>query len=63
MFGTSYWFFPQVLYYLDEKGLDYFKIFQALVPAVTDRDKLRDKLLTLYPEFKTNILLAFNRYL
>ncbi len=63
MFGTSYWFYPQILYYLDEKGLDYYKIFQALVPGVTDRDKLKEKLLALYPEFKTNILLAFNRYL
>ena len=63
MFGTSYWFYPQVLYSLDNWGLDYYKIFKALVPEVTDRDKLRDKLLSLYPEFKTNILLAFNRYL
>ena len=63
MFGTSYWFYPQLLYFLDDKGLDFYKIFQALVPAVTDRDTLKDKLLALYPEFKTNILLAFNRYL
>ena len=63
MFGTSYWFFPQILYYLDEKGLDYYKIFQALVPGVTDRDKFKDKLLALYPDFKTNILVAFNRYI
>lgn len=63
MFGTSYWFFPQVLYSLDNWGLDSYKIFQALVPEVIDRDKLQDKLLSLYPEFKTNIMLAFNRYL
>lgn len=63
MFGTSYWFYPQIFSYLDDRGLDYFKIYQSLVPTVTDRDKLRDKLLALYPDFKTNILLAFNRYL
>ena len=63
MFGTSFWFYPQIFSYLDDRGLDHFKIYQALVPAVTDRDKLKDKLLALYPDFKTNILLAFNRYL
>lgn len=63
MFGTSYWFYPQIFSYLDDRGLDHYKIFQSLVPAVTDRDKLKDKLLALYPDFKTNILLAFNRYL
>ncbi len=63
MFGTSWWFYPQILYYLDDQGLDHFKIFRALIPAVTDRDALQEKLLALYPEFRTNIMLAFNRYL
>lgn len=63
MFGTSYWFYPQVFYYLDERGLDFYRIYKALIPAVTDRDKLQDKLLSLYPEFRNNINLAFNRYL
>jgi len=63
MFGTSFWFYPQVFYYLDDLGLDHYKIFKSLVPAVTDREKLQDKLLSLYPEFKNNIYLAFNRYL
>lgn len=63
MFGTSWWFYPQVLYYLDDLGLDHYKIFKALVATVIDRDSLQEKLLALYPEFKTNIMLAFNRYL
>ena len=61
-FGTSFWFYPQIFHYLDERGLGRYKLFQALQPTITDRDLLRDKLLTLYPEFKTNIMLAFNRY-
>ena len=61
-FGTSFWFYPQIFHYLDERGLGRFKLFQALQPAITDRDLLRDKLLALYPEFKTNIMMAFNRY-
>ena len=48
---------------LDDRGLDHYNIFKALVPAVTDRETLQQKLLSLYPEFKTNIMLAFNRYL
>ena len=36
-------------------------IFKA--EGITDRDKLRSKLIALYPEFKTNIMLAFNRYM
>ena len=63
MFGTSWWFYPQVFYMLDDRGLDHYNIFKALVPAVTDRETLQQKLLSLYPEFKTNIMLAFNRYL
>jgi len=63
MFGTSWWFYPQIFYMLDDRGMDQYKIFKALVPAVTDRESLQQKLLSLYPEFKTNIMLAFNRYL
>lgn len=63
LFGTSYWFYPQILYYLDDRGLDQYKIYQALVSSVIDRDTLQEKLLSLYPDFKTNIMVAFNRYL
>ena len=63
LFGTSYWFYPQILYSLDDRGLDFYKIFKALVPAVSDRDTLKDKLLALYPEFRIHINLSFNRYL
>lgn len=64
MFGTSWWFSPQILMYLDNKGLNRFSIFKALMPAVTDRGKLQEKLLSLYgDEFKTQINTAFNRYL
>ena len=62
-FGTSWWFYPQIFYYLDERGLGRHKIFQALTTSAVDRDSLRESLLTLYPEFKTNIMLAFNRYI
>ena len=63
VFGTSWWFYPQIFCYLDDMGLGMYKIAQALVPEVVDRKTLQEKLIALYPEFKTNIMLAFNRYI
>ena len=62
VFGTSFWFSPQILLYLDDRGMNRFKIFEALTPDVTDKDKLQDKLLSLYPEMKSTINQAFGRY-
>lgn len=61
-FGTSYWFHPHVLLYLDERGLDRSSIFKALQPEVTDRKTLKTKLEGLYPEYGTVIGQAFERY-
>ena len=61
-FGTSYWFRPHVLLYLDERGLDRSSIFKALQPEVTERKLLKDKLNSLYPEYSTIIGQAFERY-
>lgn len=61
-FGTSYWFHPQVLLYLDERGLDRSRISKALQPEVTDSNALQDKLESLYPEYGTIIGQAFKRY-
>jgi len=62
LFGTSFWFHPQIFWYLDERGLTRIKLFGSLVSTVVDRNTLRDKLVSLYPESKTTILLAFNKY-
>lgn len=61
-FGTSYWFKPQILYYLDEHGIDRFSIFKALTSDVHDIDLFKKKLLSLYPESKNTIMQAFSRY-
>lgn len=61
-FGGSYWFSPQILLSLDDRGLDRFKIFKAFEPDVTDKDKLQDRLISLYPESKSLINQAFGRY-
>lgn len=61
-FGGSYWFSPQILMNLDNRGIDRFKIFKALKSTVTDQDALQDELISLYPESKSIINQAFNRY-
>jgi len=61
-FGTSYWFHPQILLYLDERGLGRTSISRALQPDVTDRKALQDRLESLYPEYGIIIGQAFNRY-
>lgn len=62
-FGFSNWFHPQVFSYLDDRGVDRYKIFAALGPDVFTVDKLRERMLSLYPEFKSTINEAFLRYL
>ncbi|MCQ2180768.1 MAG: hypothetical protein MJY50_01730 [Bacteroidales bacterium] len=61
-FGTNYWFSPQIFTYLDERGINKYKLFASLSPDVTDRDILQARLLSLYPECKTIINQAFDRY-
>ena len=61
--GTSYWFHPQILLYMDDRGIDDSKIFTALMPTVTDRDLFQKALSELYPESRYIIDQAFNRYL
>ena len=61
-FGTSFWFHPQVFTYLDERGINKFKLFKALAPDVRDKETLRERLLSMYPECKTTIKQAFERY-
>ncbi|MCR5351826.1 MAG: hypothetical protein K6E35_04975 [Bacteroidales bacterium] len=61
-FGLHYWFHPQILLQLEDRGLSSNRIFQVLGPAVTDRETLRKKLVSYYPEFKSAINQAFIRY-
>lgn len=61
-FGTSFWFSPQIFTYLDERGIGKFKIFKTLSEDVTDINILKDRMLSLYPECKSTILQAFDRY-
>lgn len=62
VFGTGYWFYPQLFMYLDERGLGKFKIYAALTSDIYDRTMLQKKLTSLYPQFKSAITQAFVRY-
>ena len=62
-YGDKFWFSPQILMYLDERGMNRFKLFVALTSDVHSVDALKSRLLSLYPESKSMINEAFNKYL
>ena len=61
-FGLDWWFHPQILSVLAEKGLEWQKVFQVLSSDVTDREVLQKKLSSYYPEYKSAINQAFAQY-
>ena len=62
VFGTSYWFYPQIFLKLDEMGIGKYKIFNALTSDITDKEKLHKKMVSLFPESKSIINQTFGRY-
>ena len=62
MFGTSSWFSPQILMYLDERGLGLEKLAPMFTSDVVNLEGLQNKLLSYYPAFKSVINEAFARY-
>ena len=60
--GSSYWFAPQILRYLDERGMTRAEIFKALTADVTSAEALQAKLRTLYPDKTSLIDQVFDRY-
>lgn len=61
-FGTSYWFYPQIFRYLDERGVTCSEIFSVLGPEVDSRSELKSALLAACPERRTVIEQVFGRY-
>ena len=61
-YGLKWWFRPEIFLYLDERGLNRDKIFAVLSADVHSRETLQQRLLSLYPEFKSIIYEAFNLY-
>ena len=62
LFGTAYWFSPQIFRVLDERGVTRSEILGAMQSDVTDTDLLKGRLVSMYPDKGTVINQAFNRY-
>lgn len=62
-FGTSYWFYPQIFRYLDERGVGASYIFNVLDASVTSRTALKNALMLAYPAKRNVIEQVFNRYI
>ena len=60
--GTSYWFYPQVFLYMDDRGLGYGRIFRAFSAETTSLQAFKENLIALYPEQRSMVLQAFDRY-
>ncbi len=61
-FGTSYWFYPQIFRYLDERGLGASDIFSVLDEKVDSKEELKNALMTTYPDKRSAIEQVFSRY-
>lgn len=61
-YGTSYWFYPQIYRYLDERGMKPEQFLAVMNPDVTDRALLKQKLIEAYPSRRVMIDQVFSRY-
>ncbi len=61
-FGTSYWFRPQILRSLDDRGLEADDIFSVLDKTVDSKAKLKEALIKSFPEKGKIIEQTFSRY-
>lgn len=61
-YGTTYWFYPQIFRYLDERGIAPSEIFAVLDSSVNSKAALKNALLLAYPAKKDIIEQVFNRY-
>ena len=61
-FGSGYWFQPQILTSLEERGLTTGEIFASLKPDINTVAKLRESLITTAPAKRNLINQIFDRY-
>lgn len=61
-FGNSYWFNPETLRYLDDKGLSCTDIFNVLDEDVISEKSLERALIAEYPTMRNIIETAFDKY-
>lgn len=61
-FGSSYWFYPQIFRYLDERGVTRSDIFSVLEGNVASKADLKSALIRNFPQKRTIIEQVFSRY-
>lgn len=61
-FGSQYWFHPQILSSVEDRGIKTSEIFDAIASGVTSSTELRDLLVETFPSKKNSINQIFNRY-
>lgn len=62
-FGTSFWFYPQILRYIEQKCMDCWEMLSVMDSKVTSRDALQRALMAYAPDHSDYIELIFNRYM
>ncbi len=62
-FGSSYWFYPQILHYIEELGVECREIFSLLTDSVTSCDVLKRAMIASFQDKSDAIELIFNRYM
>jgi hypothetical protein len=61
-FGTSFWFYPQIFRYLDERGLQPSQILSVLDSKTVSRQTLKQNLTDAFPSRRMMIEQVFSRY-
>ena len=61
-FGTSYWFYPQIFRYLEERGLKTSHLFSVLDSSVNNKMSLKAALIEQFPYKRALIEQVFSRY-
>ena len=61
-FGNSFWFYPQIFRYLDERGVSVSQLFSVLKPEVVSKDILKGALISAMPSKRNEVEQIFGRY-
>ena len=62
LYGNSFWFKPDILSYLYQRGMSRSEIYRALKPEVTGIDDLKEEFIALYPERENELVQCFRNY-
>ena len=61
-FGTSFWFYPQIFRYLDERGMKPSQILSVLDGKTRSKETLKQNLTDAFPNKRMMIEQVFSRY-